>query len=247
MDTKTCSKCNQMKPCSSFSHTVGGLGRRNTCSNCIAQKVRQTITSNRGKQTSQICMECKHSKDLKHYKTTKAGNLRRICTPCYKAKRAGYKDTFYGNPDNLEHKKAQERAKYYSDPERTQRRREYTINWKSQRPDYRMKSKLKKYGLTLEQYRAILENQGGCCAICRLPPSELLRGKIKQLSVDHNHHTGRVRALLCGPCNSAIGLLKESTELMLAAATYINYHRSLCDNQQEISATPPLLGSDTKQ
>ena len=60
------------------------------------------------------------------------------------------------------------------------------------------------YGITLEQYEAMLAAQNGCCAICRTSPTEK-----RQLHVDHCHATGRVRALLCSPCNTQLGSFEK--------------------------------------
>lgn len=60
------------------------------------------------------------------------------------------------------------------------------------------------YGITPEQREVMLGLQGGCCAVCRKPPSR------KRLNVDHDHVTGVVRGLLCGDCNRALGLLREN-------------------------------------
>lgn len=60
-----------------------------------------------------------------------------------------------------------------------------------------------KYGLTPEQYLAMLEYQGGRCAIClRLP------GKAR-LNVDHDHKTGHVRGLICFTCNKMFAHLRD--------------------------------------
>ena len=59
------------------------------------------------------------------------------------------------------------------------------------------KSHLKRtYGLTVEEYDAMLAAQGGGCAICGRPP----RADIS-LHVDHDHNTGAVRGILCFRCN----------------------------------------------
>lgn len=43
-----------------------------------------------------------------------------------------------------------------------------------------------------------------------------------RLVPDHNHATGEVRGLLCQPCNSALGLMGEKAERLLAAARYLS-------------------------
>jgi len=55
------------------------------------------------------------------------------------------------------------------------------------------------YGITIEDYDAMLAAQGGGCAICHTPP------RSKRLHVDHDHADGRVRGLLCYHCNRTIG------------------------------------------
>lgn len=78
-------------------------------------------------------------------------------------------------------------------------------------------NRLRKYGLTLEQYNQMLEAQNHCCAICGEHESE----QKNSLSVDHNHTTGAVRALLCDACNTAIGLLRESPQILAQAVEYL--------------------------
>lgn len=56
-------------------------------------------------------------------------------------------------------------------------------------------SLLKRYGLVPEQYQKMLEMQGGVCWVCGKPPKNI------RLAVDHDHRTGRVRALVCFYCN----------------------------------------------
>lgn len=76
------------------------------------------------------------------------------------------------------------------------------------------------FGITEEQYAAMLKAQGGVCAICASPDS----GGSKpgaHFAVDHDHGTGRVRGLLCRACNTAIGLLKEDPATIRDAARYV--------------------------
>jgi hypothetical protein len=78
------------------------------------------------------------------------------------------------------------------------------------------KSHLKKtYGLTWDEYQAILEHQGGRCAICEGKRSY-------QLHVDHCHKTGRIRGLLCAACNKRLlPAAKDNPEVLLNAVDYI--------------------------
>jgi hypothetical protein len=77
----------------------------------------------------------------------------------------------------------------------------------------------KKFGLSTEQYSAMLAAQEGHCALC--PHSDL---PSKRLAVDHDHDTGKVRALLCDRCNRGIGLLDEDPVRLRAAADYLDKH-----------------------
>jgi hypothetical protein len=75
---------------------------------------------------------------------------------------------------------------------------------------------LRGYGLTEESYEALLVRQDRACAICRKPfPTA------PHPHIDHDHDTGIVRGLLCGPCNQAIGLLGHDRERLLAASEYL--------------------------
>ena len=73
-----------------------------------------------------------------------------------------------------------------------------------------------KYKMTIEEFDKRLLNQKGLCAIC-----EKLLSDTKYICIDHNHETGAVRGILCKPCNSAIGFLKDSPKLLEAAKMYI--------------------------
>ena len=72
------------------------------------------------------------------------------------------------------------------------------------------------YGITREQYEAMYRAQGGVCAICGSLP---LPGR--DLDVDHDHQFGGVRGLLCNPCNSCLGKMKDSPDRLRLAADYL--------------------------
>ena len=76
------------------------------------------------------------------------------------------------------------------------------------------------YGLSLEEYNNMTEQQNGLCYVCNQPP----KGG-KRLAVDHCHSTGAVRRLLCGNCNTTLGLVNEDINIMNKLIKYIEEHR----------------------
>ncbi len=79
----------------------------------------------------------------------------------------------------------------------------------------------KEYGLTREEYEELRNKQDSKCAIC----SNTFISDTKT-HVDHCHSTGKVRGLLCGPCNQALGLFKEDLTLLEKASLYLAKHLS---------------------
>jgi len=77
--------------------------------------------------------------------------------------------------------------------------------------------RLRKYGVTNDQYETMKRDQEGRCGICRKVPTETLE-------IDHNHTTGKVRKLLCKRCNLMIGYALESPETLRNAAAYLEGH-----------------------
>jgi hypothetical protein len=103
---------------------------------------------------------------------------------------------------------AQRRRRWAEDPELRKKQRAYRA--RSQR-----KVHLKYYyGLSVEDYNALLVQQGGVCAICRKPSEH-------RLCVDHCHLTRRVRGLLCRKCNLGIGYFDDDPRLLRAAVPYV--------------------------
>lgn len=73
-----------------------------------------------------------------------------------------------------------------------------------------------RYGLTAEQYWALYEAQGRTCYICRRA-----NGKAKRLAVDHDHSSGFVRGLLCGPCNNILAHLRDDADAAYRVGDYL--------------------------
>jgi Recombination endonuclease VII len=151
----------------------------------------------------------------------RTGRLRRWCEPC----RA-----------NREDQRARQRVavrrcyKCQIDLPEAARRRGKAV-CESCRVDPRVRSaghehrrRLRKYGLTQEDYDRLLSEQVGCagCGSSDAGP--------KGWMIDHCHESGRVRALLCYRCNTALGMFGDDPAPLRALALFI-------ERQNEISRT----------
>ena len=81
----------------------------------------------------------------------------------------------------------------------------------------RRRSLVKTYGLTVEQYDKMLEQQNGGCAICGGQNKDGRR-----LFIDHCHQSEKVRGLLCSKCNLFLGAANDSVDILSRAITYLN-------------------------
>ena len=77
------------------------------------------------------------------------------------------------------------------------------------------------YGISIADYEEMLTDQSGRCAICGVLPLP-----DRNLHVDHDHATGRVRGLLCRRCNTSLGQFDEDEQRLRRAAQYLEEHRS---------------------
>jgi hypothetical protein len=77
---------------------------------------------------------------------------------------------------------------------------------------------IRKYGVNLTDYAAMLLAQGGKCAICRAPEENQFKGVFH---VDHCHTTGKVRGLLCRGCNHMLGVVGDDPKILLRAVEYL--------------------------
>jgi hypothetical protein len=98
------------------------------------------------------------------------------------------------------------------------KRREHSRRARLRAPHY-MREYL--YGITRDQYEALLEAQDNACAICRTTE---WNGKDNSPHVDHCHESGAVRGLLCNRCNNGLGRFRDDPSLLRAAANYLEAH-----------------------
>jgi hypothetical protein len=116
----------------------------------------------------------------------------------------------------LSEKQREYQRKYRT--EHQEKSRERHREWRAANPEKARetlrKAKRKcRYGITSEEYDALMVVQDGRCAICG-------RGD-EDLSVDHSHSTGIIRGLLCRLCNAGIGFLQDNPDLTQKATDYL--------------------------
>jgi len=137
------------------------------------------------------------------------------------------------------------KERYRSDPDFRKERLEYAkkyakghraqINERKRSPEYRAVAREQsrryhfahsihaRFGITAQEYEAMLESQKGVCALCGQEEKEHdHRFKFKRrLAVDHNHSTGKIRGLLCARCNKGIGHFLDNPDLLQCAIEYL--------------------------
>ncbi len=138
------------------------------------------------------------------------------CKECWKIRHNKYLRTPAGKSSQQ-----MSRSKIMSDPDKhtnavkVLRNYRNTVHGKRVRKRERLH---KNFGVTLEQYDLMAQQQNKLCAICGIHQSKLTRA----LAIDHDHHTGKIRGLLCGRCNIGLGYFKDSKENLLNAITYLD-------------------------
>lgn len=152
--------------------------------------------------TTKLCASCGIEKALDDFYMRKYRDRsapRSDCKTCWNAK-------------SLQHQRA--------NPERY---REYGRRTRA-KVSRRARSLREKFKMTIEQWEAELDGQGGVCAICRGPAQALRSGGVEgepQFHTDHNHRTGEFRGILCGLCNRMLGQALDNPERLLAGARYL--------------------------
>ncbi len=130
------------------------------------------------------------------------------------------------DPNWVAEQRARGRAAYREqakDPKYLAQRRRRSAEWvrenRKKMKRVARKSQLKRsYGLTEQEYEALLKKQDYRCAICRAKNGLVGRGC---LAVDHCHDTGKVRGLLCGKCNRGLGFFQHDSKLLRKAIGYL--------------------------
>ena len=80
---------------------------------------------------------------------------------------------------------------------------------------------MNKYGITADDYDKLFIEQDSACAICFVK----IDSSGKSLAVDHDHITGHIRGILCGDCNKALGLFRDSELIVKNAQQYLSKNK----------------------
>ncbi len=158
---------------------------------------------------SKVCTKCKLEKlETEFIKRSRSTDgLASWCKACTRKLSKKLYDS------NLERERARGRSRPFTDELKATRQR-YAVRNKEK---IRIKHIIRKYGISAEKYEQMISSQNGCCALC----SE----KAESLVIDHNHKTGKVRALLCHKCNLGLGQFRESPETLIKAIQYLDHFK----------------------
>lgn len=219
---KICTRCKETKQLTTeyFSHwKVSKDGFRSWCKKCTKSDNRTRYWRNKKPRIVEKnvishlqCYTCSELKPLndEFFRPRKAGKLGflGICRDCLKIKnRKDYEILKSEKPKQLQEVRKKSDRKRYNSPKRKQYRKKYS------RQFYLMRT----YNITLEDYEELKSQQNNRCAIC----GGKGKGKREILDVDHDHKTGKVRGLLCGKCNSGLGMLQNNLGILKAAVMYL--------------------------
>lgn len=122
------------------------------------------------------------------------------------------------SPEKQKEYNEDRRRKYSEDAELREQCRRKTKEWQAENQDKRFAQRLRKYGITPNDYYNMLDEQDGGCAICGGGDDKT------RFHVDHCHSTMQVRGLLCGQCNLGLGKFRDRADLLDAAAAYLLLH-----------------------
>ena len=181
-DTKQCSRCHEFKPLDRFA---------------INLRYRNGVTG--------WCRDCRREYSAEYDQQRKA-NVRTPpdvirCVACGLDK-----------PSGDFSKKASNALGVRTRCNQCRRQLEWQARPKEERSQRAQEGKLRLYGLTIEQFDAMIIAQRGLCGIC---------GRfMDRPCVDHCHETGKIRGLLCVGCNTKLAVL-ENKEYFDKARQYL--------------------------
>lgn len=156
---------------------------------------------------TQKCTKCGSVKELDqfHLNTSKSNGHTNVCKPCANTCSREWNAAHRGARNIAMRKWRDRNVEKYSERIHAKRLRQF-------------------YDMSADEYAAKLAAQNGCCAVCKQAETSRYKGTLRRLSVDHNHKTGEIRALLCTRCNAALGLVNDDPDILLAMINYLQQY-----------------------
>ena len=135
-------------------------------------------------------------------------------------------------------KKTKLRSEFWDDPARKDGKHYLCILCgKAYNKEYRLSERGKdcdrkhglkrNFGMTIETYDHMFEEQNGVCAICGGVEVRTFKGALVRLAVDHDHKTGKIRRLLCYRCNSVLGFVNDDISLLSKCVKYLKKYKPI--------------------
>jgi hypothetical protein len=130
-------------------------------------------------------------------------------------------------------KSARRKKRYAEDPEFREKVKGESRAYRITNADaVNLRARVRKYGLSVPEFVAMVARQKGLCAVCLKVPE---RG----LCIDHDHEIRKLRSLLCGKCNLGLGNFNDDSAAMRRGADYLDYWQwRLADPR---NTGPPVL------
>lgn len=173
-----------------------------------------SVTPSETTAPSGFCINCKQTKpaDAFNVDRQRASGRCAYCRVCVNVRKHERGHT----AKNKERQRDRYRANHNGYRDRT------LAAARSRTPDKKREYDLRShYRMTMSEFDALLAAQHGVCAICMELPRTRMDKPARGWHVDHDHRTGTIRGILCGPCNTALGQFRDSIETLTSAISYL--------------------------
>jgi hypothetical protein len=97
-----------------------------------------------------------------------------------------------------------------------------------------------RFGISEEEYNALLEKQDDACPVCGRSMDRAHR--VVRLHIDQCPYTGQIRGLLCARCRKAITLLDDNVLAITNAAAYLS-----AASKKTLPADPPTVSTQSDE
>ncbi len=204
-EEKTCTGCDVSKPLSGFHRQKDGVfGRHSRCIECSEKRRKANYRSS--DQHAKYEAKKLQPKVTPHFIT---------CNRCGETKE--YSE-FHRASNHITGR--QQICKKCKNSAHTKRRHEDDVFREKLKKQHRLRRRKYRYGITQEMFDALFIAQEKKCAICE---KELLN----KPNLDHCHATGKIRGILCAPCNFMLGAINDREDLLLRAIQYLAKYRDI--------------------